>query len=173
MNISLAYCSCNLPSQNRAGVSFRYRLLMLVIFPFFKDIHGYTIMLAHAFYFFFRHGTLLLHPLLKPSGIIAEKYRSFFYWSCHNCFPFFVLSYAGILQQSREFAYLFQTLCERGVVHGLLHVIFQLQSHQRIGRDVECRLKHHGGGNGQRASSVQQVVECLVGDAHLLCQLPL
>ena len=91
MNISLAYCSCNLPSQNGAGVSFRHRLLMLVIFPFFKDTHGYTIMFAHAFYFFFRHGTLLLHPLLKPSGIIAEKYRSFLDWSCHNCFPFFWL----------------------------------------------------------------------------------
>lgn len=77
----------------------------LVIFPFFKDTHGYTIMFAHTFYFFFWHGTLLLHPLLKPSGIIAEKYRSFFYWSCHNCFPFFWLQgqrYAQFLVAQRN-----------------------------------------------------------------------
>lgn len=47
-------------------------------------------MFTHALYFFFRHSTLFFHPFLKTSGIIAKEYQSFLYWSCHNCFPFFI-----------------------------------------------------------------------------------
>ena len=77
------------------------------------------------------------------------------------------------LQQSGIFTHLLKPLHKGRVCSGLLHIIFQLQTHQRISRNIKSRFKQHGRLRSDRSAAVKNIVQNLIRDTHLLGQLAL